>query len=1116
MTRRAAAAAAFLLLSVVAALPVSYAAAVAGPDSPWLAGYRRSLHGEVLGYQSPYPGPTPALLVRTTDGKMSASWETDAVPAGFDGDGATFAFMVGLASGYGAHRFDLSVNGEPCCSFRSSRDTGEREWTVAGARGEALSFRTTLVGHFNEMFGFMFLKLPRALLAPGAPVRLEVTGEAAGSQDYFMAFEKPAEAWIETRAEEALVRTASGPAQLVRVDVSHIAPPADVGIEAPGAAPLRGRLETGFNSFHLAVPAVDGARSLDLRVTVAGRLAKVESLRLRPVRRREIWLLPHSHVDIGYSDPQPEVERKQVANLRGVLDLIRKTAAYPPGARFRWTSEVAWPVERFLAVATEDEKRQLAGALRAGSIEIGAFYANELTGLCSPEELDRLTEFARRAGRDAGAPVRTAMITDIPGAAWTVVPSLAKAGVRYFSSAPNYMPFLPDRGDRVGNVLRAWGDKPFWWVSPSGGERVLFWMAGRGYSWFHGMNAGKFGPEIRRPLLDYASDLADAGYPYDLVQLHYTIGGDNGPPDPDLPDLVRGWNEEFESPRIVIATAASAFEELERRHGDKLPSFAGDLSPYWEDGAASTARETALNRNSSRRLVEAETLWAMLAPGRFPAESFRDAWREVLLFHEHTWGAWNSVSDPGRPEVVAQWEWKRARAVEADRRSRDLVPMALPLRASAPAGGGGAVDVINTLSWPRGGVVLVPRETSAAGDRVTDESGRKLPSQRLASGELAVLVGEVPALGAVRLVVRAGEARRSGRARAEGRALDNGRIRAEVDPRTGAISSLVRRGEPGSDLAGEGGLDGYVYVPGRDPAQARASGAASVTIVDAGPLVATLRVESEAPGAKRLVRELRLAEGSDTLEVTNTLDKTPVRDKESVHFAFPFRVPGGVARFDLGEAVVRPETDQLAGACRDFLAAHSSVDVSNAGGGVTLTTLDAPLLEIGALTDETLGEKDVRTWRTAAAPGTAVYSYAMNNYWHTNYKADQEGETVLRYALRAHGPASPGAAARAGLEAARPLLATSAGSAGPPPPLFELDSAEVIVRSLRPTDDGQAIVARLYNPSGASQRVRLLRGGSAPADASLADAGGAPTRKIEWPLDLPPFATVLVRISMNP
>jgi hypothetical protein len=299
-------------------------------------------------------------------------------------------------------------------------------------------------------------------------------------------------------------------------------------------------------------------------------------------------------------------------------------------------------------------------------------------------------------------------------------------------------------------------------------------------------------------------------------------------------------------------------------------------------------------------------------------------------------------------------------------------------------------------------------------------------------------------------------------------------------------------------------------------------------VLDAGPLVATLRVESAAPGARRLARELRLVEGSDTLEVSDTLDKLRVREKESVHFSFPFRVPGGALRLDLGEALVRPEADQLAGSCKDFLAVHSSVDVSNADIGVTLTSLDAPLVEIGAITDETLGVKNVRAWRTAAAPGTTVHSYAMNNYWHTNYKADQEGEAVFRYALAAHGPASPDAIARLGLEAARPLAAIPADPAAPPPrPLFEIEHLdgggqepaggsypppEVIVRSLKPAEDGKAVIARLYNASDTTQRVRLVRGGGALSGAFLAGADGEPLGAVAWPLELPGFATALVRI----
>jgi hypothetical protein len=43
--------------------------------------------------------------------------------------------------------------------------------------------------------------------------------------------------------------------------------------------------------------------------------------------------------------------------------------------------------------------------------------------------------------------------------------------------------------------------------------------------------------------------------------------------------------------------------------------------------------------NKAERLVQAETMWAMLNPKQFPAAAFHEAWRQVLLYSEHTWGA---------------------------------------------------------------------------------------------------------------------------------------------------------------------------------------------------------------------------------------------------------------------------------------------------------------------------------------------------------------------------------------------------------------------------------------------------------------------------------------------
>ncbi len=388
----------------------------------------------------------------------------------------------------------------------------------------------------------MMLTVPRRVVGAAAP-RFAVVGEAAGSQDYYLGPETPVEAFIRVRPEQARFKDGR---RAVRLEVSHLASAAPVVVRSGQRPTLhRGTLNPGYN---LATLAVDGqAASLPITVEVAGRVASDTTVTLPPVRAWEIHLLPHSHVDIGYSDPQPEVERKQWKNLRDAVALAAATASNPPDSRFRWNVEGLWSVESYLKQASADERRQFIEAVRQGSIGLQSNYTNILTGLATPEELGRWTDAARRLSAEYGLPVgKSAMHTDIPGLSWTVVSALARGGVRYFSSGPNYMPSLPDRGDRIGQTLHELGDRPFWWLSPSGQERLLMWVAGRGYSMFHGMNTGSMETGGRQTLLDYMLELAGKDYPYDMVQVRYTIGGDNGPTDPKLPGFVKTWNETFD------------------------------------------------------------------------------------------------------------------------------------------------------------------------------------------------------------------------------------------------------------------------------------------------------------------------------------------------------------------------------------------------------------------------------------------------------------------------------------------------------------------------------------------------------------------------------------------
>ncbi|HEY3269118.1 MAG TPA: polysaccharide lyase family protein [Armatimonadota bacterium] len=849
-------------------------------------------------------------------------------------------------------------------------------------------------------------------------------------------------------ADQALLRSPSGPVQPITMDVRRYGAPTPARLRLGGISQSV-MLKDGLTRVRLSVPPAKKAKVVPARLEMPnGHVEWSGSVSLKPVRPWTLYLLPHSHVDIGYTAQQSDVLIKQCANLEAAIDLARKSAGYPAGARFKWNAEVLWAVDAYLKQATPEQRRAMVDAVSRGWLEMDALYGNELTALCRPEELVRLVGVSARIARETGRPIDTAMISDVPGYTWGIIPVLADAGVRYFSFGPN-------QGDRIGFTAKPWADKPFYWLSPAGDTKVLCWMAGTAYSWFHSQTLAQKGAA---PILDYLGRLDREGYPYDMVQVRYTVNGDNGPPDVTLSDTVKAWNERYASPRIVVATTSEMFRAFEAQYAKKIPSFRGDFTPYWEDGAASSARETALNRASAERLSQAETLWAMRRPAAaYPASDVEDAWRNVILYDEHTWGAYNSISEPDSPFVKGQWAVKQAFALDADRQSRRLLDAGL-----APVGvpATDSVDVFNTSSWDRSDLVTLPAAMSRAGDRVLDAGGEPAPSQRLASGELAFLARNVPAFGAIRYRVTAGNPP-AGEARAVGSTLHAAGIDVDLDPATGNISRLSLAGD---NLAGK--LNDYIYVPGRDPKDAVTSGAPTIAVIDSGPLVAAIEVRSEAPGADGLVRVIRVVDGLRRVDIANTLDKRAVRAKEGVHFGFAFNVPRGVVRLDTPWAVVRPETDQLPGACKNWFTVQRWVDVSGASSGVTLATPDAPLVEVGGITAELPSIAHL-------APTQTILSYVMNNYWHTNYKADQSGPTTFRYALWPHGPFDALATAQFGMGVSRPLLVAPAAGPKPNPFALRLDPPSAVVESLYPSEDGKGWMIRLFGASGRPAGVRL-------------------------------------------
>ena len=924
---------------------------------------------------------------------------------------------------------------------------------------------------------------------------------------------------VAIQPEQLVLPRAGKEIQPVTITVDHrYAEPVEASLEVDSLAPIALELRPGKQTQEVTLPALRADAPLRAILKVKNQEAVRVQIIRRPVRPWTIYLLPHSHNDIGYTALQPDVERKQISNLKTAMRLARETAGYPEGARFKWNVEVMWPVDCYLRRATPEERQLLVNAVQAGRVGLEGLYGNMLTGLSRPEEQMRMMDCGLEVARQCGVPLESAMISDVPGYTWGTAVAMAHAGVKYFSFGPNW-------GGRIGSTMATWQDKPFYWETPDGRHRVLCWCPRMGYALGHVVGGGR---ALAGYLPGYLAQRSEEGYRYDIAYLRWNVNGDNGAPDEGIADVVKQWNEEHIHPKLIIATTATAFREFETRYGKQLPVFRGDFTPYWEDGAASSALETALNRDSAERLVQAETLWSLLCPKKPRFDEFTEAWRNVLLYDEHTWGAYNSVDNPDRPFVRDQWRIKHSFAVDADRQSRELLAETVfspGLTIATRETHVNTITVYNTNSWPRTDLVILPRELPLPGERVEDLSGTLVPSQRLSTGEFAFLATDVPPLAGKPFTIKAGSQPTATHLHVGGTTLAGADLTVSVDPKTGGIASLRSRRLAVElvDSKAATAVNDYFYLLGSDLKNLQRNGPVTISVKESGPLVASLLVDSDAPGCNHLSREIRMIEGLDRVDLINRVDKKAVRAKEGVHFGFGFAIPGAKVRLDVGWAVIRPNKDQIPGSCFNWFSVQRFVDVSNADYGVTWAPLDAPMVETEKITGTLSGSgpnsidylyPDPKSWMDRSLESPTIYSFVMNNHWGTNYCADQQGLVELRYSIQPHGRYVPLEAMRFGMERSQPLLASAASNRATSKPRLTVSPAEVIVTALRPSRDGKALIVRLYNVSDKAEKAEFRWAVPVPKAVWLSDLSEQPREAVAGTVDLPAWSVVTLRADL--
>ncbi len=1056
-------------------------------DDHLVNGFTRKVSGLDFEYHSCIPGLRNSILVRATNGKDYMEWETATVPGKISEKYATFVWVAALGSGPGTAIMDLAINGAPAFSFKTD---GRESWDLAGEAGSSLSFRTVMTDQFGDRHGYMILRIPAGQVAPGKPLLLKVTGSAANLTSWYMTYRKPVETGVRLNAFPAMLKNSGKPLQLVEAGIFYFGERKEALIYANGRLSGRAMLDFGYNAVNLGLPAVSRPSKIRIKVE-AGDFTTNTTVTLEPVRRWQISFIQHAHTDIGYTRSQTEILAEHLRYIDYALDYCDATDGYPANAQFRWTCEASWPVDEYLRCRPAAQVDRLIKRIREGRIEVTGMYFNfdEI-----PDE-QILAASLQAAGRirDAGIPVKVAMQNDVNGIGWCLNDYFNGLGVKYLNMGTH------------GHRALICFDRPtmFWWESPSGNRMLTFraehYMTGNTVM---EVQTGDF-DKFKNNLLNYLTGLGAKGYPFDEMAIqHSGYLTDNSPPSTFMSDMIVKWNELFEWPKLSTSTTETFFEGMESKHAGEFPVIRGAWPDWWTDGFGASAREVAATRTASASLMAASSGLSMAAVAGIdlPVETGTDISLSnvaLLFYTEHTTGYSESVREPYSQPTMEQRALKESYAWEAVRRTASIQESAMGLLQSMfrnepdPS-----LLVFNTLNWSRSGMAtvyidhqIVPRGKNAA---VYDGNGTRLATQPLSHRSdgtyWAVWIDSIPPFGYKKLIVKPEEFGAATATAIPG-LLENRYYRIRADLKKGTVISLLDKelSEELIDSSSQYRMGEFILeqLGNRSQMESKMLNDFIRKPLDTvwfdsaseGEIWNSLRFygESEtAIGPRGFMFEIRLFNREKRVDLAFSITKKSITDPESFYIAFPFALEGGSHFAEVAGGVIKTGFDQIRGSSNDWYTVQNFTSVRNDRMQIVMGSNEMPLMQFGAI--------NTGRYVAGATPQTTnIFSWPMNNYWVTNFNADQRGGHSWTYYITSDADKSDDFASRFGWGVRVPLLTRILPGGGKGDGMKEGSFIEgwpegIVLISAVPCADGKSLIIHIRETAGKEKTLELVNG----------------------------------------
>jgi hypothetical protein len=145
------------------------------------------------------------------------------------------------------------------------------------------------------------------------------------------------------------------------------------------------------------------------------------------------------------------------------------------------------------------------------------------------------------------------------------------------------------------------------------------------------------------------------------------------------------------------------------------------------------------------------------------------------------------------------------------------------------------------------------------------------------------------------------------------------------------------------------------------------------------------------PRLKRGTRTLEIWKSEPRVRLTITINRLSSNDPESYYVSFPLPVGGVLPRMSEGGMPFTPYQDQLPGSCRDYFAIDGWVKYETTEGQWLWVSRDTALV--------TFHHPEIWGRRTTPAPADRLLAEIFNNFWYTNFVANENGAMEFQFDL---------------------------------------------------------------------------------------------------------------------